>query len=383
MSKKTVAKYQRLNRPNLSRRSRSRRPGRRTWGKTLIVLALVLLVGLGYGAWRIYSVYTAPVGRHTQTQYLFVTKSTTLSELRESIQIKLFPNHPHWLDYLIDRADLGKHLRPGRYAVTTDMTASDLIEALMSGPQAPVKVPLRANLRTEADLVRELDKFLMIDSAEIAEALQDSTLLAPTGLTREQARTLFLVGDYEILWDITPSDLIKTFVRHHNDYWTSERKALAQGLGLSPSEVAILSTIVDAESAKRDEHSRIAGLYINRLRRQMPLQSDPTIIYALGDWSIRRVVGVHLQVASPYNTYRHVGLPPGPIRLPHPKTIDAVLRAEDHTYIYMCARETFDGYHNFASDYATHMRNARLYQRALTAREQNQPQAVAPTASPN
>ncbi len=383
MSKKTVAKYQRLNRPNLSRRSRSRRAGRRTWGKTLIVLALVLLVGLGYGAWRIYSVYTAPVGRHTQTQYLFVTKSTTLSELRESIQIKLFPNHPHWLDYLIDRADLGKHLRPGRYAVTTDMTASDLIEALMSGPQAPVKVPLRANLRTEADLVRELDKFLMIDSAEIAEALKDSTLLVPTGLTREQARSLFLVGDYEILWDITPSDLIKTFVRHHNDYWTSERKALAQGLGLSPSEVAILSTIVDAESAKRDEHSRIAGLYINRLRRQMPLQSDPTIIYALGDWSIRRVVGVHLQVASPYNTYRHVGLPPGPIRLPHPKTIDAVLRAEDHTYIYMCARETFDGYHNFASDYATHMRNARLYQRALTAREQNQPQAVAPTASPN
>ncbi len=383
MSKKTVAKYQRLNRPNLSRRSRSRRPGRRTWGKTLIVLALILLVGLGYGAWRIYSVYTAPVGRHTQTQYLFVTKATTLSELRESIQVKLFPNHPHWLDYLIDRADLGKHLRPGRYAVTTDMTASDLVEALMSGPQAPVKIPLRANLRTEADLIRELDKFLMIDSAEIAEALKDSTLLVPTGLTREQARSLFLVGDYEILWDITPSDLIKTFVRHHNDYWTSERKALAQGLGLSPSEVAILSTIVDAESAKRDEHSRIAGLYINRLRRQMPLQSDPTIIYALGDWSIRRVVGVHLQVASPYNTYRHVGLPPGPIRLPHPKTIDAVLRAEDHTYIYMCARETFDGYHNFASDYATHMRNARLYQRALTAREQNQPQAVAPTASPN
>ncbi len=383
MSKKTVAKYQRLNRPNLSRRSRPRRAGRRTWGKTLIVLALVLLVGLGYGAWRIYSVYTAPVGRHTQTQYLFVTKSTTLSELRESIQIKLFPNHPHWLDYLIDRADLGKHLRPGRYAVTTDMTASDLVEALMSGPQAPVKIPLRANLRTEADLIRELDKFLMIDSAEIAEALKDSTLLVPTGLTREQARSLFLVGDYEILWDITPSDLIKTFVRHHNDYWTSERKALAQGLGLSPSEVAILSTIVDAESAKRDEHSRIAGLYINRLRRQMPLQSDPTIIYALGDWSIRRVVGVHLQVASPYNTYRHVGLPPGPIRLPHPKTIDAVLRAEDHTYIYMCARETFDGYHNFASDYATHMRNARLYQRALTAREQNQPQAVAPVASPN
>lgn len=382
MSKKTVAKYQRLNRPNLSRRSRSRRPGRRSWGKTLIVLALVLLAGLGYGAWRIYSVYTAPVGRHTQTQYLFVTKSTTLSELRESIQVKLFPNHPHWLDYLIDRADLGKHLRPGRYAVTTDMTASDLVEALMSGPQAPVKIPLRANLRTEADLIRELDKFLMIDSAEIAEALKDSTLLVPTGLTREQARSLFLVGDYEILWDITPSDLIKTFVRHHNDYWTSERKALAQGLGLSPSEVAILSTIVDAESAKRDEHSRIAGLYINRLRRQMPLQSDPTIIYALGDWSIRRVVGVHLQVASPYNTYRHIGLPPGPIRLPHPKTIDAVLRAEDHTYIYMCARETFDGYHNFASDYATHMRNARLYQRALTAREQNQPQAVASTASP-
>lgn len=381
MSKKTVAKYQRLNRPNISRQRRSRHRGKRSWGKIILVLALVLLVGLSYGGWRIYSVYTSPVGRHTETQYLFVTKSTTLSELRESIQVKLYPNHPNWLDYLIDRADLGKHLRPGRYAITPQMTASDLVDALISGPQAPVKIPLRGNIRTEADLIQELDKYLMADSLEIAQALGDSTLLASTGLTREQIRGLFLVGDYEILWDITPTELMQTFVHHHADYWTSERKALAGQLGLSPAEVTALSTIVDAESAKRDEHSRIAGLYINRLRRQMPLQSDPTVIYAIGDWNIRRVLATHLQVASAYNTYQHAGLPPGPIRLPHPTTIDSVLRAEDHTYIYMCARETFDGYHNFASDYGTHLRNARLYQRALTARQKNQAEATASTSS--
>lgn len=382
MSKKTVAKYQRLNRPNLSRRRRSRQGSRFAWGKILLILALLLVAGLSYGGWRIYSVYTAPVGRHTETQYLFVTKSTTLDELRESIRIKLFPHHPNWLNYLIDRADLGKHLRPGRYAVTPLMTASDLVEVLMSGPQAPVTIPIRANLRTEADLIDLLDKYLMANSQEIAQSLRDSSVLATTGLTGEEVRGLFLVGDYEILWDIAPDKLIQTFIRHHADYWTQERKDLAKGLGLTPAQVTTLSTIVDAESAKRDEHSRIAGLYINRLRRKMPLQSDPTVIYAIGDWSIRRVLNAHLQVSSPYNTYQNIGLPPGPIRLPHPKTIDAVLKAEEHSYIYMCARETFDGYHNFASDYGTHLRNARLYQRALTIRQRQQAQSSTSATSP-
>lgn len=363
--KNNVARYQRLNRPQYGRGSKSHGRGRRLPVRWL-VLAL-LIGGLAYLGWRAYTMYTDPVGRNKETVYLLIGRDTTLEHLREQIQTKVWPRHTILLDYLIDKHELERKIRPGRYAVTPTMTTADLVEALVSGPQTPVNLRL-GHLRTEAELVKMLDDYLLVTQDELQAALSDSTRLASLGMTREEMRSLFLAGDYQLLWDISAPALLDTMRRHHDRFWTAERRAKADTLGLTTAQVASLAAIVEEESGKRDEYSRIAGLYINRLRKGIKLQSDPTVKFALGDFGLRRILGVHLQVESPYNTYKVAGLTPGPIRLPRPETIDSVLNAEQHDYIYMCARETFDGYHRFAADYATHLRNASLYQQALNER---------------
>lgn len=378
MSKKnSVARYQRLNRPQYGRGRARKRGGRGVWRWIL----LVSLVGiLSWAGWRAWTIYQAPVGRHTETVYILVSKNTTLDNVREQIQTKVWPQYPHLVEYLIDYYDLGDNLRPGRYAVTPEMTTLDMVRTLLSGAQTPVLVPL-SGIRTEAELLDRFSSYMLISRDELQAIFDDSTHLAQLGVTREELPSIFLAGSYELLWDTSAAGILDTMARYHDRYWTPERKAKATGLGLSPAQVSTLASIVESESAKTDEYSRIAGLYLNRLRKGMKLQSDPTVIYALGDYSIRRVLSGHLQVASPYNTYQVVGLPPGPIRLVGPRTLDLVLDAEPHDYIYMCARDTFDGYHAFAADYATHLRNARLYQRALTARQNATAEANTPSSA--
>lgn len=365
MGKRTsVARYQRLNRPQYGR-GRVNKHSKSVLRWVLWIALCLLLVG---ALWRAWTVYYAPVGRHTETVHIFIDKETTLSELREQIQTKIWPNHPYLLDYLLDYYDAKSRLRPGRYAITPEMTTADMIRTLLSGVQTPVRVSL-IGVRTEAELLDRLSENLLVSRSELEKELSDSARLSSLGVTRAQVTSLFLSGNYELLWDTSAKGVLDTLYRHHERYWTSERRVQAQQLGLSPAEVSTLASIVESESAQVDEYGRIAGLYLNRLRRGMKLQSDPTVIYALGDYSIRRVLGEHLRVDSPYNTYRVVGLPPGPIRIVRAETLDRVLAAETHDYIYMCARDSFDGYHSFAADYGTHLRNARLYQQALTARQ--------------
>lgn len=363
--KRSIAKYQRLNRPQYGR-TRRRSHGARG-NRWRIALAL-LVVGIAYVSWKAYSIYTSPVGRHTKTIYLLVDKQADIAKLRQQIQTKIWPQYPRLLDHLISYYDIDQKLKPGRYAVTPEMTTLDLVKVLSLGEQTPVKLSLKG-IRTEGELVERIDNFLMLSREEIEHALCDTTLLNELKMNREEVRSLFFADTYEVLWDITARDLIDTMRHHHDRYWTAERRTMAQALGLTTSQVAILASIVESESAKRDEYSRIAGLYLNRLRRGMMLQSDPTVIFGLGDFSIRRVVGKHLAPPSPYNTYKTKGLPPGPIRLPNATTLDYILKAEQHNYIYMCARETFDGYHNFATDYNTHLVNARKYQQELNRRQ--------------
>lgn len=367
MSKKnSVARYQRLNRPQYGRGTRrTRMGGARVWRRWLMVIALIGAVAyLGIRAWMIY---TSPAGRHAETVYILIGRDTTIEQLQEQLHTKIWPNYPRTLRFLMSYHDLEHQIRPGRYAITPEMTTSDVVEVLLHGEQTPVTIRLWA-LRGEAELVATIDQYLLVDSTQIIRSLTDSAYLAGRGLTRAGLPALLHATAYEILWDISGEELAVLIGRHYDRFWSEERRAKARELGLTPLEVTTLASIVESESARGDEYSRIAGLYINRLRLGMRLQSDPTVIFAVGDYNIRRVGGGHLQVDSPYNTYMYAGLPPGPIRVVRPETIDAVLNAESHRYLYMCARETFDGYHNFAADYATHLRNARLYQRALTAR---------------
>jgi UPF0755 protein len=224
------------------------------------------------------------------------------------------------------------------------------------------------NQRTKEKLAGYLGKQLMIDSAEIAKQLLDSAFCAQLGYKEETVICLFIPDTYQIYWDISLDKFFKRMQKEHSRFWNSERLAKAKSIGFTPEEVVTIASIVEEETNNNAEKPMVAGLYINRLHASMPLQADPTIKFALQDFGLRRIMNNHLNINSPYNTYRNIGLPPGPIRIPSVKGIDSVLNYTRHDYIYMCAKEDFSGTHNFAANYAEHMANARKYWQALNQR---------------
>ncbi len=259
---------------------------------------------------------------------------------------------------------LGGEPRPGHYLIRPDETTLGLYRILSRGLQAPVRITFTTT-REVGQLWKRLSDQLLCDSAAIAEAMTDRTLLDSLGV-EDSTLAYYLIPDtYEVYWTESARAITARLARESKAFWSDKRRSQAEELGMTPREVITLASIINEESAKSDEYRTIAGLYLNRLHRGMALQSDPTVLFALGDRSIRRVLHKHLKVDSPYNTYLHLGLPPGPIRIPSASAIDAVLCAEQHDYIYMCAKEDFSGRHNFAASYSEHMRNARAYASAL------------------
>ena len=204
--------------------------------------------------------------------------------------------------------------------------------------------------------------------ADFLKALRDPTICKKTQHTPTNIGCILLADSYQFFWDVSPENLIQHFDNYYKQFWNDERKAKATALGLTPDEVVILASIVEEETAKRDERGKVGRLYLNRLQKNMRLQADPTVKYAIGDFSIKRITEKMCAFDSPYNTYRVAGLPPGPIRLVEKQTIDAILDSKPHNYIYMCAKSDFSGYHDFAADYDTHIANAKRYQAELNKR---------------
>lgn len=260
--------------------------------------------------------------------------------------------------------DLGQ--RHGAYLIEAGMSPFDAMRRLTSGPQEPLTITING-FRLLPVLEEKVAARFDFSTDSIAGALSNPVLLDDYGLTPEQVLALFINDSYDFYWDASPEDVIMKVGAHYNEVWSSERKAKADALGLSPADVMILASIVDEESNKLDEKGAIGRLYINRLKRGMKLEADPTVRYAGGDFSVKRIVRPR-EVDSPYNTYLYPGLPPGPIRTTSVETIDAILDSSPHDYIFMCAREDFSGYHNFASTYSEHQANARRYKRELDRR---------------
>lgn len=262
-----------------------------------------------------------------------------------------------------------KEYRPstGRYVITNDLSATDLFRKLRNRQQDPVNVTIPSS-RTFDRVASAIAHNLMMDSASIHETLTDKAIIERLGYTTETFPALFIPNTYEVYWDISIDDLLSRLKKENERFWTDERQTLANELGMTREEVYTLASIVDEETANDGEKPMIAGLYLNRLHKGMLLQADPTVKKAVGDWSLRRVLNVHLHTDSPYNTYRYQGLPPGPLRITSIAGIDAVLHHSQHNYLYMCAKEDFSGTHNFAATYAEHQQNARRYVNALNQR---------------
>ncbi len=253
----------------------------------------------------------------------------------------------------------------GSYLVNPGDKAISIARRLASGRQTPVRFTFN-NLRTFGQLEALMDRRLEADSAAFG-ACADS-LLTSLGLTRAEFAAAVLPDTYEFYWTASPRRVLQTLVDTRNAFWDSTRTALAAELGLTPVQVATVASIVEEETNMADERPLVARLYLNRLQRNMLLQADPTVKYALGDFGLQRIRASHLGVQSPYNTYLHHGLPPGPIRIVERSSIDAVLNAPEHNYLYMCAKPDFSGYHDFASTYDRHRINSARYHRALNAR---------------
>lgn len=257
-------------------------------------------------------------------------------------------------------------VKPGLYKIDPKMNNLQLVRMLRSGAQVPVKVTFN-NVRTKEDLAEKITANLEVTQEQFLSLIQDSVYIRKFDFEEETIMSMFIPNTYEFWWNTSPEALFDRMYKEYQTFWTEERKQKAQALGLSQKEVSTLASIVQAESQKADERPKIAGVYLNRLKIGMALQADPTLVYATGDFTLKRILNIHKEIDSPYNTYKNAGLPPGPINLPDINSLNAVLNAEKHSYMYFCAKEDFSGYHAFAVTYTEHLNNARRYQTALNS----------------
>lgn len=330
-----------------------------------IVLAVLGIMIAGAAFWG-YRITLAPNFLPHKTQYVYIDRDKNFADLCRQLQdagchrISSFKHLAALLDY-------PEKMKTGRYAVSPGMNNLTLLKDLVHGQQAAARITFH-NIRFKKDLAERLAEQLMLNENELLTLLDDSAYCDSLGFTPETITTLFIPNTYEVYWNIPAGRLIRRMKKEYDAFWNPERLEKAKAIGFTPTEVAILASIVEEETASASEYPIIAGLYINRLHIGMPLQADPTVKFAVGDFSLKRILFEHLEIDSPYNTYKHTGLPPGPLRIPTIKSMDAVLNYMKHNYLYMCAKEDLSGQHNFAATLAEHSRNAARYRAELNRR---------------
>ena len=332
------------------------------WKKKVAAIVVVVCFAVaGLAVWLMLFAGKAP-----SSAIVRIPSEASKEQLRDSISKYLGEPYAKKVSRLVGLRGTDLRSRHGAYLIEAGMSPLDAARRLTSGPQEPLTITING-FRLLPVLEEKVAARFDFTQDSIASVLADAGTLKEYGLTPEQALSLFINDSYQFFWNASPAEVVKKVGAHYDEVWTSERKAKAKALGLSPADVMTLASIVDEESSKLDEKGAIGRLYINRLQRGMKLQADPTVRYAGGDFSVKRIKNPN-SVESSYNTYIHMGLPPGPIRTTSVETIDAILDSKPHDYIYMCAKEDFSGYHNFASTYAEHQANARRYKRELDRR---------------
>lgn len=331
-------------------------------GKLIIIVFALAFIIVGARAYQLYKyVFDANV----RTDYvLIIDQSDGYNDIAAQLEKDIVLLNMKAFKWVSKKKSYKENIKPGRYELLNGMNTNTLVNKLRSGQQDPIDLVFN-NVRLKEELAGKVSKYIWADSTAILNLFSNQQKIDSFGFNTETFRSMFIPNTYEMYWTTSADEFANRMHKEYNRFWNEERKQKAIALNLSLPQVSILASIVEQETIKSDELPIVAGLYINRLKKGMYLQADPTVKYAVGDFSIKRVLNKHLEIDSPYNTYKNVGLPPGPICFPSVKTIDAVLNFEDHNYLYMCAKEDFSGYHSFAATLAQHNRNAARYRSAL------------------
>ncbi len=328
-------------------------------------VAVLLAGAAGFVAGRYYSDNRKP--NFTEKYVLYVRPEMTVQQVADSIRAGAGTLRPKSLERAFKKMEVAGNIKPGKYVIEPSSTSIYVARMLVFGWQTPQNLTLSGTLRTKERIAQRIGSQMMTDSLSIINALNDKDFLAGYGFTPENVFALILPDTYEMYWTASVKDIFDRFKKEYDAFWTEERLEKAKAQGLSQMEVSIMASIVRGETLKEFEFPIIAGVYLNRYKMGMKLQADPTIAFCF-DYKLDRILKKHLTVDSPYNTYKHVGLPPAPINVPSKGCLDAVLNPQQHKYIYFCASPSFDGTHRFAVTYSEHLKNARAFQRELTAR---------------
>jgi UPF0755 protein len=333
--------------------------------KRLIVFLFLSILGISFTYYAYQITYTPNVLVDKENRVFIVKEGSTFKDIQRDLHEGSFVRDLVSFSFIAKITGYDEQIKPGRYILRKNMTNLEALRILRSGKQEPVKITFN-NVRIVPELAEKITRNLDMTPQEFEVALIAFAMSNPYGFNKDNIISMFIPNTYEAYYNSSPEALVKKMYREYEIFWTPERKEKAKATGLTQIEVSILASIVQAETIREDEAPIIAGLYLNRLKKGIALQADPTLKFAVGDFSLKRVLNVHKEFDSPYNTYMYPGLPPGPINMPESYALEAVLNYTPSDYYYMCAKEDFSGNHNFTNSYSEHLRNAARYQNALT-----------------
>ena len=331
----------------------------------ILVFSLVTAM-FSYYVWQIFK--TPNFNVKGDSYAILIPKGADFKQVLDSLDKHDIVRDKLSFRFLAKVLGVAEKVKPGRYVIGPESGNWELLRKMRNGRQDALRITIN-NFRLKEDIAGKLGKQLPYDSTYIMNMLDSSSITEQYGYSPETIACLFIPDTYEVFWTSSFDDFMKKMEKANKRFWNQKRVNQASALGMTPIQAGILASIVYGESKESAEQARIAGVYWNRFRTGMPLQADPTIVFAWKDFTIKRVTGKYTAINSPYNTYRNVGLPPGPISIPPVDVIDKVLNLEKHGYLYFCAKEDFSGFHNFAKTYSEHMQNAAKYQAALDARK--------------
>lgn len=346
--------------------SDKKKQGLAMWKKTAIVLVAFFLTAGGISVFIAYQALYRPhvILKGKKSDYFYIRTGWKMEDVLNALYENNYVSDRGLFEWLSERKNLSKHINPGKYMLKEKMSYNEIINLFRSGKQVPVEITFD-NLHTKQQIASRAGKCLETDSLKIMELLNDNEFLGKYKLDNKTVVTVFIADTYVFHWNTSAEQFFDRMYRESEKFWNEKRMEKLSSFNFSRFDAVILASVVEMESYRKDEKPVIAGVYMNRLKKGMLLQADPTVIYATGDFSIKRVLKKHLETDSPYNTYKYTGLPPGPICIPSVSSIEAVIDHDKHNYIYFCAKEDFSGYHNFAETFAQHNINAKKYQRAL------------------